>query len=456
MYGGWPQIYTNLENWSQNDTTTITSRVTHQLEDKDHLFQVHTTGTETQVSHPWASNSQIVPWDRDQSTLQEAIANLLEVGPKTTWIVPHPEIHRILPLWAGKRRWTQTRARYKKLINSKRSSAAVAALERVKEAWKRQHTDIAAALEKLHWKDGHRLRCISAYQHQTVMRMKWNRLRLWAGAELGLRCSNPSCYGAEQHRTAHLIWRYPWARKVWTEMIQDWQSGNEQHGRNSDRLLGDIFGLRLRQTPDWLVVWAKDRPTDLWDRLHAVGQDLWRLGCVTIFTAIWRWNVEQVHGDNAKRTYQAAQRHAHKGRGDRRTRPMEQGSRIPGRRLDEMEGGRGRLQVARSRIDTGSSGEGVDSDSRSLAVWEWKTYKPVQRISRRLRTHRQLRKRNGPFETLVLLQAVSRHFRFKDFEDKRSPEICKKPVQKVKCQRMNEARNEAKQLVQGRCCLLSR
>ncbi|KAG6959635.1 hypothetical protein JG687_00008665 [Phytophthora cactorum] len=27
--------------------------------------------------------------------------------------------------------------------------------------------------------------------------------------------------------------------------------------------------------------------------------------------------------------------------------------------------------------------------------------------------------------------------------------MCKKPVQEVKCQRMNEARNEAKQLVQG-------
>ncbi|KAG2986101.1 hypothetical protein PC119_g20014 [Phytophthora cactorum] len=143
----------------------------------------------------------------------------------------------------------------------------------------------------------------------------WETGRPWT--ELHWAQDNPhdeEQEGAEQSlrrllklRTAHLIWRYPWARKVWTEMIQDWQSGNEQHGRNSDRLLGDIFGLRLRQTPDWLVVWAKDRPTDLWDRLHAVGQDLWRLGCVTIFTAIWRWNVEQVHGDNAKRTYQAAQ-----------------------------------------------------------------------------------------------------------------------------------------------------
>ncbi|KAG3015647.1 hypothetical protein JG687_00015926 [Phytophthora cactorum] len=103
--------------------------VTHQFEDKHHLVQVHNTGTETQIRHSWASTSQIVPWDRDQSTLQEAIANFLEVEPKTTWIVPHPEIHRIFPLWAGKRRWTQTRARYKKLIKSKRSSAADAAVE---------------------------------------------------------------------------------------------------------------------------------------------------------------------------------------------------------------------------------------------------------------------------------------------------------------------------------------
>ncbi|KAG3048627.1 hypothetical protein PC121_g19372 [Phytophthora cactorum] len=131
----------------------------------------------------------------------------------------------------------------------------------------------------------------------------WETGRPWT--ELHWAQDNP--HDEEQEGAEQSLRRLLKLRKVWTEIIQDWQSGNEQHGRNSDRLLGDIFGLRLRQTPDWLVVWAKDRPTDLWDRLHAVGQDLWRLGCVTIFTAIWRWNVEQVHGDNAKRTYQAAQ-----------------------------------------------------------------------------------------------------------------------------------------------------
>ncbi|OWZ11877.1 reverse transcriptase [Phytophthora megakarya] len=109
------------------------------------------------------------------------------------WITPHPLLTKVRALWAGQRRWTQSRRRYKRLIKTRLQKEAEQVKISIADKWKSSHEVLAAALESLPWKRIHEMEGVTAYQSQNILRLKLNRLRLWTGKDRGLGCSATSC-----------------------------------------------------------------------------------------------------------------------------------------------------------------------------------------------------------------------------------------------------------------------
>lgn len=70
--------------------------------------------------------------------------------------------------------------------------------------------------------------------------------------------------------------------------------------QNNDDTVKDIFTFSLTLAPRWLVEWGADKDPAVQDQLHHVANGMWKMGCATTITAIWRWNVDRVHHDGTK------------------------------------------------------------------------------------------------------------------------------------------------------------
>lgn len=180
--------------------------VRHQLDDKHHVFEVVTGEDGVGIQHAWASSTTELDWKEDSGTVRQAIASFLAVPDKTVRVTPHPALNRILPLWVGKWRWTQSRKIYKKLINKQRDAMATTAKERIAGKWTKQHPGVAKQLQRLDWSRVHRMERVSAYQTHNIVKLKLNQLLLWAGVNLGFRCTSNRCQETEEHGVSHLIW----------------------------------------------------------------------------------------------------------------------------------------------------------------------------------------------------------------------------------------------------------
>lgn len=84
--------------------------------------------------------------------MKQVIARFLGVRDNTVQVAPHTSLNMMMPIWVGGRRWTQSRKRYKALINKKRNELATATQEKRKNQWKQQHPAIATALQGVEWK----------------------------------------------------------------------------------------------------------------------------------------------------------------------------------------------------------------------------------------------------------------------------------------------------------------
>jgi hypothetical protein len=91
------------------------------------------------------------------------------------------------PTMGGRRRWAQTRAKYKKHINQTVAAAVMAARERIQGKLAAGAASIAAALNGVAWKKIYRMQGVTAYQTQNKHKLKVNRLRIWAGPDAGFQ-----------------------------------------------------------------------------------------------------------------------------------------------------------------------------------------------------------------------------------------------------------------------------
>jgi hypothetical protein len=134
--------------------------ITHKVEDPHHVFEV-TDAAERQVRHQWGPESSVLSCTASTGNLQEVVAAFLAVPKKTISIAPHPWLNRMVPLWVGKRRWTQSRKMYKHLINAQRDRRAEKARKEIQDKLAQGFPAEAKALAKLDWKQIHKMEGVS-------------------------------------------------------------------------------------------------------------------------------------------------------------------------------------------------------------------------------------------------------------------------------------------------------
>jgi hypothetical protein len=179
--------------------------VDHALEDKHHTFAV-TGAEEGRIQHTWGATSKIVPWRPIATRANQAVAAFLEVEEATVDVATHPWLTRMSPLWVGRRRWTQTRKQYKRLISKGQADGRSKARSSIESKLREQNAELAQALHGLQWSKIHRMEGVTAYQTQNICKLKVNRLRLWAGEEVGYQCEVTQCGETHLGGTAHLAW----------------------------------------------------------------------------------------------------------------------------------------------------------------------------------------------------------------------------------------------------------
>lgn len=86
-------------------------------------------------------------------------------------------------------------------------------------------------------------------------------------------------------------------------LIQQWRRRTASIGATTQQredAISDIFAFNLRQVSRWLVDWGKGKDSKTRDKLYEVVNAMWVLECAYVVSAIWRWNVDRVHGDGNK------------------------------------------------------------------------------------------------------------------------------------------------------------
>jgi ribonuclease HI len=247
--------------------------------------------------------SPLQSWTASAGNLQEVVAAFLAVPKTTISIAPHPWLNRMAPLWVGKRRWTQSRKMYKRLINAQRDRRAEKARKEIQDKLAQGFPAEAKALAKLDWKQIHKMEGVSPYMTQTIMRFKSNRLRLWTTEENGFRCLAQTCGATETQGNMHLGWACPEAQLYWEEYLRRWgrETGTGPDAAASRRAaMNDVLGFRLPVLPAWLARWGQQEYIHDWSAMHKVVRDLWKLGIAVVLTAIWRRNIDRGYPDGRR------------------------------------------------------------------------------------------------------------------------------------------------------------
>ncbi|GMF21501.1 unnamed protein product [Phytophthora fragariaefolia] len=277
-------------------------QVKHRLEDPHHVFLLD-RGNGEQIDRSWGSELTRLPLDQSQESAEQACARYLGVGEMTVWIARHPWLQGCMPIWTGKRRSTQNRKQYKKPMNKDRRKAAEEALQRVQRKLEQGHEQVAVALKRLSWTQIQRMEGVTRYQRQNIIKLKLNRLKMWAGAEQGYGCTVAGCKRDESQGTLHDAWTCKEAEEFWNMFLESWRLGTEEIiGRDQERAraVPYIFGFKMRLIPAWLTKWGRHTKFEQWDLLTKVTQDLWQIGVAVTLTHIWRRNVERVQPDGRK------------------------------------------------------------------------------------------------------------------------------------------------------------
>ncbi|GMF42294.1 unnamed protein product [Phytophthora fragariaefolia] len=251
-------------------------KVLHQLEDPHHVFLV-TDSQNKQIEHSWGPTPARIDWDRQQDSVDTAIARFLGVGERSVWSVPHPWLTRCRPLWAGKRRWTQSRSKSKQQMNKNKNKEAEEVCKRADRKFPAANEKHAGALRKVSWKRIQRMEGVSAYHTHNIVTLKHNRLRIWAGAEHKFKCTAMRCTNATTTGTTHLVWQCPEAAQLWTMMLQGWgfaQSGQSCTEQKREAALPNIFSFTLRMLPSWPVEWGRTGNLEPWSDVREVASDL--------------------------------------------------------------------------------------------------------------------------------------------------------------------------------------
>ncbi|KAG1692212.1 hypothetical protein DVH05_025642 [Phytophthora capsici] len=273
-------------------------RVRYGLEDQHHSFEL--IGEDKRVlQHSWCREVTTKALAKGQFNIQETIATILGVEENSVWVVPHPWISKLRPLWTGKRRWKQRRRDLKRLINRKRDHKAELARARIQQQLSQQHGDLARIIATLDWKHITALEGISPYQMQNLMRLKWNRLRLWAGHDKGYACQRVGCEGKKATGTVHLAWDCQDAQLLWKEWVTYWEHHRDDRLQGAPLDVDDmehVFSFKLKHLPDWLSIWGEENNIDDWETLEAVASAMWNIGSAVTLTAIWRWQVDRLYG----------------------------------------------------------------------------------------------------------------------------------------------------------------
>ncbi|KAG2789827.1 hypothetical protein PC129_g11378 [Phytophthora cactorum] len=273
-------------------------RVSHGMEDPHHSFRIDQEDEHGKVVHGLSFTEQPVPMGNSMEEMEANIEALLGAPTGSVWATPHPALTHMRPLWAGKRRWTQTRKKYKAIIGRTRSHKAAQEQELTRVKGDLKHKELNYALKQLPWKNAHRLHGVTAYLKQNIVKMKAWRLRLWRGKEHKYRCAGTSCRHGSEGGQEHLVWECPDSQAVGAEWLDAWGMPLVRKGENGyQEQLTAIFSLTLTRVPSWLLEWGELHKINRGEVIYDVAAEVWAMGCAAIITALWRWKVAEVHPD---------------------------------------------------------------------------------------------------------------------------------------------------------------
>jgi len=214
------------------------------------------------------------------------------------------------PVWVGRRRWTMTRRKYKKLMRRQGAEQVEQTWDKIRQRWGRSSAVIGTALQELEWPRVHAMESVTAYQTQNIIKLKLGKLRVWTGAERGFRCARAECARQSDTGPAHLIWECPDAQEHWGMVRRQW--GGEERwpkgaAKTEEEVMREIFSFSIRDMPQWTAPWRQAHPEVTGETMREVLAAMWTLCCAETTTAIWRWNVNRVHQEeHLKATREAA------------------------------------------------------------------------------------------------------------------------------------------------------
>ncbi|KAG7376700.1 hypothetical protein PHYPSEUDO_012865 [Phytophthora pseudosyringae] len=199
---------------------------------------------------------------------------------------PHPQLSRLVCLWAGGRRWRQTRSHYKK------AAQTTVRLDGRTAKWVKDDAVIATALGRVQWKDIRRITGATAWGEQILYRLKHRALSNWDPTNDRIGCPIEECLHPVA-TPAHTFWDCPGAAQLWQLVQAPWRV----LGATADTIQArNIFSLELAVVPPalWQILdelyhhLPEEEREDVRRHVHGVMQHCWNIGVVVMLQAIWK------------------------------------------------------------------------------------------------------------------------------------------------------------------------
>jgi len=215
---------------------------------------------------------------------------------------PHPQLARMVCMWAGPRRWTATRQHFKRQLNLRRSERGITRRDQAHRKWKSHSTGAATGLEMLHWKKVRRVVGLTPWGEQLLLRVKHHALSVYNPIAAGLHCPHDECARAGSITLHHIFWTCPAAGSLRALLVKRWKTA----GLRLEDYERAIFSLSLEGFPTAVMAATGSIIADCFDAtigplggfVESIITQCWTLDAAIYLHAVWRWRVSYFDDHN--------------------------------------------------------------------------------------------------------------------------------------------------------------
>lgn len=207
---------------------------------------------------------------------------------------PHQALSRLVCLWAGRRRWAQTRRTFKRRVAAATITRGKAKIEERASKWREQSTDAACGLDEMQWRRIRRVVGLGPWGEQLIHRLKLQAFSIYDVKHDKPGCPHETCLHQHDVTLHHIFWECGAAQRLRRQMLQPWRRlGLQEAGIETA-----IFGLRLHEIPhgiwdvaDEIKSTSKDPNMQLAVAVRKLTEGCWRIAAAVYLQCVWRWRV---------------------------------------------------------------------------------------------------------------------------------------------------------------------